>query len=133
MKPLLNPHVFGQSMFNWLPFPAEVGEVTEVPIPPVEGLSEVLVFLTAMASGEPKGEHYYAIFTRSLDGSPVPFHYLFLAGGNVAGGGTINSDNFWLPMPGKGLPRIVYVQKMSGPMLKPSESFKTGIALLALR
>ena len=131
-KPLLNPHVFGQSVFNWTPFPEQVGEMVEVPIPPVSGLSEVLVFLTAQSSGEAKGEHYFAAFTRSIDGGPVDFHYLFLAGGNATGGSTINSENVWLTIPKKG-PRVIYVQKMSGEPLKSGSDFKTGIAVLALR
>lgn len=132
-KPLLNTHVFGQSVFNWIPLPAEVGETIEVPIPPVDGLSEVLVFLSAVASGPAVGEHYYAAYTRTLDGGPVAYHYLFLAGGNADKGSAVNSENVWLKIPEKGLPRMVYIQKMSGAPLKASANFKSGATVLALR
>ena len=132
-KPLLSPYVFGQSIFNWLPLPAEVGQAVELPIPPVEGFSEALVFVSATSSGVAQGPHYYAVFTRALDGGPVPHHYLFMAGCNVKGGSTINSDNFWVRIPDKGLPRVVYVQKMAGELLSASENFKSGIAFLSFR
>ena len=132
-KPWLNPHVFGQSIFNWLPLPAEVGQTVEIPIPPVPDFTETLVYISAVSSGSAQGPHHYAVFTRALDGGPVPYHYLFLAGGNLEGTATVNSDNFWLRIPDKGLPRVVYVQKMLGTALPPSDQFKTGIAVLSLR
>jgi hypothetical protein len=132
-KPLLSPYVFGQSIFNWIPLPSEVGQTVDIPIPPVDGYTEVLVFVSAISVGETHGPHYYAVFTRALEGGPVPFHYLFLAGGNSQGTTATNSDNFWLKLPEKGLPRMAYVQKMSGSPLPSSETFKTGIAVLSLR
>ncbi len=132
-KPLLSPYVFGQSIFNWIPLPSEVGQTVEIPIPPVDGYTEALVFVSAISSGEAQGPHYYAVFTRALEGGPVPFHYLFLAGGNSKDTTATNSDNFWLRLPEKGLPRTAYVQKMSGPPLPASDSFKSGIAILSLR
>ncbi len=132
-KPLLSPYVFGQSIFNWISLPSEVGQTVEIPIPPVDGYTEALVFISAMSSGEAQDRHYYAVFTRALEGGPVPFHYLFLAGGNTKDTAATNSDNFWLKLPDKGLPRMAYVQKMFGAPLPPSDSFKTGIAVLSLR
>jgi hypothetical protein len=132
-KPLLSPYVFGQSIFNWIALPSEVGETVEIPLPPVDGYSEVLIFVSAISSGEAQDPHYYAVFTRALEGGPVPFHYLFLAGGNAQDTTATNSDNFWLKVPDKGLPRVAYVQKMSGAALPPSDNFKTGIAFLSLR
>lgn len=132
-KPLLSPYVFGQSIFNWLPLPSEVGQTVEVPIPPVDDLSEALIFVSAISARTAQGPHYYAIFTRALEGGPVPYHYLFLAGGNADGTTATNSDNFWLRIPDKGLPRVVYIQKMFGGLLPPSDDFKSGIAILSLR
>ena len=132
-KPLLNTHVFGQSKFNWLPLPAEVGKTIEIPIPPVEGLTEVLVFVSATSNGPATGPQYFAVFCCAIDGGPVPYHYLFLAGGNAEGGSATNSDNFWLRLPDKGLPRVVHIQKMYGDPLPASDAFTSGVALLALR
>lgn len=132
-KPLLSPYVFGQSIFNWVSLPSEVGETVEIPLPPVDGYTEALFFVSAISSGEAQGPHYYAVFTRALEGGPVPFHYLFLAGGNAKDTTATNSDNFWLKVPDKGLPRVAYVQKMFGASLPPSDTFKTGIAFLSMR
>ena len=132
-KPLLSPYVFGQSIFNWVPLPPEVGQTVEIPIPPVDDLSEALIFVSAISTRTAPGTHYYAIFTRALEGGPVPYHYLFLAGGNTEGTTATNSDNFWLRIPDKGLPRVVYVQKMSGTSLPSSDDFKSGITILSLR
>lgn len=127
----LNTHVFGQSMFNWLPLPVETGQSIEVPIPPVKGLQEVLVFVSATFGSNVEGEHYYAIYTAALEGGPIPYHYLFLVGGTGKGG--CNSDNLWLRIPDEGLPRVVHVQKMSGGPLPAGPDFRSGVAVLNLR
>jgi hypothetical protein len=129
-KPGLNTHVFGQSIYNWLPLPAETGQTVELPIPPVKDMKEVLVFISASHSGKGKDEHYYAIYTRAIDGGPIPFHYLFLVDGKSA---SSNSENLWLRMPDEGLPRVVYIQKMSGEPLPASDSFRSGATVLTMR
>jgi hypothetical protein len=132
-KPGLNTHVFGQSVYNWLPLPAETGQTIEIPIPPVKGMKDVLVFISATFDAIGEGDHFYAIYTKAIEGGPIPFHNLFLVG-SVDGKGTgCNSENLWLNMPEEGLPRVVYVQKMSGAPLPASERFRSGVTVLTMR
>lgn len=132
-KPGLNTHVFGQSIYNWLTLPAVTGETVEVPIPPVKDMKEVLVYVSATFHGIGEGQHHYALYTRTLEGGPIPFHYLFLVGSNGGECSGCNSENLWLRMPDEGLPRVVYVQKMSGPPLAPSQNFVSGATVLTMR
>lgn len=132
-KPGLNTHVFGQSIYNWLPLPAETGQTVELPIPPVKSMSEVLVYVSASFSDIGDGDHHYALYTRSATGSPILFHYLFLVGSTVANGAGCNSGNYWLRMPDDGVPRVVYVQKMSGTPLPAGANFRSGATVLAVR
>jgi hypothetical protein len=115
-KPGLNTHVFGQSVYNWLPLPAEMGQTIEIPIPPVKGIKEVLVFISA-----------------TIEGGPIPFHTLFLVGSGGDTSSGCNSENLWLNMPEEGLPRVVYVQKMSGAPLPASAHFRSGVTVLTMR
>jgi hypothetical protein len=128
----LNTHVFGQNIYNWLPLPAETGQMIEIPIPPVSGMSEVLVYVSASFDGIGEGDHHYAVYTRSND-VPVPFHYLFgvCSASKTASG--CNSDNFWVRMPDEGLPRVVIIQKMSGAPLPAGPNFRSGAVFLNLR
>jgi hypothetical protein len=129
----LNTHVFGQSIYNWIPLPAETGQMIELPIPPVSNMKEVLVFISATFGDLAAGDHYYAVFTRSLEGGHTQFHYLFLVGSGGAKGTGCNSENFWVPMPEKGQPRVVYVQKMSGGPLPAGSDFRSGATVLTMR
>jgi hypothetical protein len=132
-KPGLNTHVFEQSIYNWLPLPAEAGQTVELPIPPVKNMSEVLVYVSATFSGLADGDHHYAFYTRAATGSPIPFHNLFLVGSTSANGSGCNSANFWLRMPDDGVARVVYVQKMSGGPLPASANFRSGATVLTVR
>jgi hypothetical protein len=132
-KPGLNTHVFGQSVYNWLPLPAEVGQTVELPIPPIKDMSEVLVYISASFHGIGDGDHHFAIYTKAATGSPIPFHNLFLVGATGGTGSGCNSGNHWLRMPDEGLPRVVYVQKMSGGPLPAGANFRSGATVLAVR
>jgi hypothetical protein len=132
-KPGLNTYVFGQSVYNWLNLPAETGQTVELPIPPVKDTKEVLVYVSATFAGLADGDHHYAIYTRALEGGPIPFHYLFLVGSASSDGSGCNSQSLWLPMPDEGLPRVVYIQKMSGGALPVSAQFRSGAAVLTMR
>ena len=132
-KPGLNTHVFGQSIYNWLPLPAETGQAIELPIPPVKNMSEVLVYISASFGGIGDGDHHYALYTRAASGSPIPFHCLFLVGSTTAAGSGCNSGNYWLRMPDEGLARVVYVQKMSGGPLPAGANFRSGATVLTVR
>jgi hypothetical protein len=132
-KPGLNTHVFGQSIYNWLPLPSEAGQTIEIPIPPVKNMKELLVYISAAFDSIGEGDHHYAVYTKSLDGGPIPFHYLFLVGAGGAKSSGCNSENFWLRMPEEGLARVVYVQKMSGGALPASEKFRSGATVLTMR
>ncbi len=129
----LNTHVFGQSVYNWIALPAAVGEMIELPIMPVKDLKEALVFISATFDFSVTEDHYYACFTRSMAGGHIPFHYLFLVGGMASSKGGCNSANLWLPIPEAGVPRVVYVQKMSGSALAAGEGLRSGATVLALR
>ena len=129
----LNTHVFEQSMFNWIPLPTSVGDVIELPIPPVKDMKEILVFINATFDASVTENHYYGCFTRALEGSPIPFHCVFLVGGIANQGGGCNSDNFWLRTPDEGLPRVVYIQKLSGPSLPSGKGLVSGATVLSMR
>jgi hypothetical protein len=132
-NPGLNTHVFGQSIYNWLPFPTETGQTIELPIPPVKNMKEVLVFVSAAFENIGEGDHYYAIYTRAIDGGPIPYHYLFRVSSTNGKGAGCNSENLWLQMPEDGLPRVVYVQKMSGAPLPAGADFRSGATVLTMR
>jgi hypothetical protein len=132
-KPGLNTHVFGQSVYNWLPLPAEMGQTVEIPIPPVKGMRDVLVFISATFENIGSGDHFYAVYTKSIEGGPIPFHTLFLVGAIGDQSSGCNSENIWLNMSEEGLPRVVYVQKMSGGPLPASAQFRSGATVLAMR
>jgi hypothetical protein len=132
-KPGLNTHVFGQSIYNWLPLPSETGQTIEIPIPPVKGMREVLVFVSATFGKIGAGDHFYAVYTKAIEGGPIPFHKLFLVGAASDDATGCNSDSFWLNMPDDGLPRVVYVQKMSGAALPASPDFRSGVTVLTMR
>lgn len=129
----LNTHVFGQSVYNWLPLPSETGKMIELPIPPVEGMKEALVFISATFNDVVSEDHYYACYTRAMEGGLIPFHYLFLVGAIAKSEGGCNSDSFWLPMPDEGSPRVVYIQKMCGGPLPASAGFRSGATVLTMR
>ena len=132
-KPGLNTHVFGQAIYNWLSLPAETGQTIEVPIPPIKGMKEVLVFATATFEAIGEGDHHYALYTRAIEGGPIPFHYLFTVGAVTANSSGCNSANLWLRMPEEGVPRVVFVQKMSGPPLPSASNFRSGVTVLTMR
>jgi hypothetical protein len=132
-KPGLNTHVFGQSIYNWLPLPAEVGQTMEIPIPPVKDMKEVLVYISAAFEGIGEGNHHYAVYTRSIEGGPIPYHYLFLVGSVSAHASGCNSENLWLRMPEESLPRVVFVQKMSGGPLPQGANLRSGATVLTMR
>ncbi|MGL4634808.1 MAG: hypothetical protein ACRCWF_02405 [Beijerinckiaceae bacterium] len=132
-KPGLNTHVFGQSVYNWIPLPAETGQTVEIPIPPVKGMKDVLVFISATFENIGAGDHFYAVYTKAIEGGPIPFHNLFLVGSASGNGTGCNSENLWLNMPEEGLPRVVYVQKMSGAPLAASANFRSGVTVLTMR
>jgi hypothetical protein len=132
-KPGLNTHVFGQSIYNWLPLPAETGQTVEVPIPPVKNMREVLVYVSASFDGIGEGDHHFALYTRAIEGGPIPFHYLFTVGSRAATSSGCNSANLWLRMPDDGVPRVVFVQKMSGAPLPAGANFSSGVTVLTMR
>ena len=132
-KPGLNTHVFGQSIYNWIPLPAETGQTIELPIMPVKDMKEALVFVSATFGDVVTEDHYFACYTRAIEGGPIPFHHLFLVGGIAGEGGGCNSDSFWLRMPEEGLPRVVYIQKMSGGTLPQGVGFRSGATVLTMR
>jgi hypothetical protein len=132
-KPGLNTHVFGQSVYNWLALPTETGQTIELPIPPVKDMKEVLVYVSATFAGLANGDHHYAVYTRAIEGGPIPFHYLFLVGSANADGSGCNSQSLWLRMPDDGLPRVVHIQKMSGGPLPASPQFRSGATVLTMR
>lgn len=132
-KPGLNTHVFGQSVYNWIPLPAETGETIEIPIPPMQGMTEVLVFISAHFENIGAGEHYYAVYTKALEGGYISFHNLFsvCSAGEKSSG--CNSENLWLPVPDEGVDRVVYIQKMMGDKLEQSDNFYAKANVLTLR